>query len=80
LFSILSANLVEKSDRWIRSRTGIAERPFVAPGECNSDLSARAIQNLLSNRGIDAVKQAASEVEKSLGSTLPRKWSRLSIN
>jgi 3-oxoacyl-[acyl-carrier-protein] synthase III len=47
-------HIVETSDQWIRSRTGIAERHFVAPGEYNSDLSARAVRNLLSSRGISA--------------------------
>ncbi len=34
--------LVDTSDEWIRSRTGIAERRIAAPGDATSDLAARA--------------------------------------
>jgi 3-oxoacyl-[acyl-carrier-protein] synthase-3 len=35
-------NMVETSDEWILSRTGIAQRRIVAEGESTSDLAARA--------------------------------------
>jgi 3-oxoacyl-[acyl-carrier-protein] synthase III len=47
-------HLVDTSDHWIRTRTGIAQRHLVNHGECNSDLSARAIKNLLQERGVGA--------------------------
>jgi 3-oxoacyl-[acyl-carrier-protein] synthase-3 len=47
-------HLVETSDHWIRTRTGIVQRHRVQHGEYNSDLSARAIKNLLHERGIGA--------------------------
>jgi 3-oxoacyl-[acyl-carrier-protein] synthase-3 len=46
------AGLIDTSDQWIRERTGIRERRVVASGECNSDLSVKAIQNCLSNSGV----------------------------
>ena len=36
------SELVDTSDQWIRERTGIVERRFVAEGQTNSDLSAQA--------------------------------------
>ncbi len=48
------AELVNTSDEWIRERTGIGERRVVADGECNSDLSAKAIENCLANSGVSA--------------------------
>lgn len=49
-------SVVETSDEWIRTRTGITERHIVNEGECNSDLSARAVQNLLRQRQISATE------------------------
>lgn len=46
------ARVVDTSDEWIRERTGIRERRMVSAGEANSDLSAKAIQMLLEQRGI----------------------------
>ncbi len=48
------AHLIDTSDEWIRERTGICERRVVADGECNSDLSVKAIENCLSNSGVKA--------------------------
>ena len=45
--------IVDTSDEWIRTRTGILERRYVGPGECNSDLSANAVTSLLKARQID---------------------------
>ena len=44
--------LVETSDEWIVSRTGIRERRMVAPGEENSDLAAAAARNALEAAGL----------------------------
>ncbi len=34
--------MVETSDEWIRTRTGVRERRIAEPGECSSDLGSRA--------------------------------------
>jgi 3-oxoacyl-[acyl-carrier-protein] synthase-3 len=50
--------MVETSDEWILSRTGIRERHVVDKGVATSDLAAEAAKQALSERGIDA-----SEIE-----------------
>jgi 3-oxoacyl-[acyl-carrier-protein] synthase III len=46
--------ILDTSDEWIRSRTGIRERHVVAKGEATSDLAAAATRKLLAQRGISA--------------------------
>jgi 3-oxoacyl-[acyl-carrier-protein] synthase-3 len=46
--------LVETSDEWIVSRTGISERRIAAEGEHTSDLAAKAALSALENAGITA--------------------------
>ena len=46
--------LVETSDEWITSRTGIKERRIAAAGENTSDLAAQAARAALENAGITA--------------------------
>ena len=46
--------LVETSDEWIRSRSGIERRHFAAEGETTSDLGAAAARAALENAGIEA--------------------------
>lgn len=46
--------LVETSDEWITTRTGIKERRIAADNECTSDLAAKAAQAALENAGITA--------------------------
>jgi 3-oxoacyl-[acyl-carrier-protein] synthase-3 len=46
--------LVETSDEWITSRTGIKERRIAAEGECTSDLAAKAALAAIENAGITA--------------------------
>ena len=41
--------LVDTSDEWIQSRTGIKERRFVQPGEASAAMSTLAIRNLIKN-------------------------------
>ncbi len=48
------AKLVETSDEWITSRTGIKERRIAAEGENTSDLAANAAQAAMENAGITA--------------------------
>jgi 3-oxoacyl-[acyl-carrier-protein] synthase-3 len=48
------AHIVETSDEWIRSRTGIRERRIAAQDELTSDMGAKAAQQALELGGIDA--------------------------
>jgi 3-oxoacyl-[acyl-carrier-protein] synthase-3 len=56
--------LVDTSDEWIRTRTGISERRAAAEGEATSDLAARAGTLALQRAGI-----AASDVDMLLVAT-----------
>ena len=44
--------MVDTSDEWITSRTGIAQRRIVSVGEATSDLAARAAQMAMSRAGV----------------------------
>ena len=46
--------LVETSDEWIRTRTGISQRHIAAENEATSDLSTNVAKSLLKKRGISA--------------------------
>jgi len=46
--------IVDTTDEWIRTRTGISERRVARQGECTSDLAARAAQSALENAGLEA--------------------------
>ncbi|WP_103256025.1 beta-ketoacyl-ACP synthase III [Tabrizicola aquatica] len=46
--------IVETSDEWIRSRSGIERRHFAAEGQLTSDLAARAARAALADAGMDA--------------------------
>lgn len=46
--------MVETSDEWIRTRTGIRERRIAEPGESSSDLALHASKEALKNAGLDA--------------------------
>jgi 3-oxoacyl-[acyl-carrier-protein] synthase-3 len=47
------AHIVETSDEWIRSRTGIRERRIAAQDELTSDMGAKAAQQAIERGGID---------------------------
>jgi len=47
-------SIVDTSDEWITSRTGIKSRHIAAEGENTSDLATEAAKNALENAGIDA--------------------------
>ncbi|GMA99295.1 beta-ketoacyl-ACP synthase III [Pelosinus sp. IPA-1] len=47
-------SIVETSDEWIVSRTGIKERHIVAPGVATSDLAAYAAERALLDAGVSA--------------------------
>jgi 3-oxoacyl-[acyl-carrier-protein] synthase-3 len=44
--------MVDTSDEWIASRTGIRERRFVAEGESTSDVAARAARRAMESAGV----------------------------
>ena len=46
--------MVETSDEWIVSRTGIRERRIAAPDQASSDLAAAAGRDVLARAGVDA--------------------------
>ena len=46
--------LVDTSDEWIRSRTGISQRHIVGENEATSDISTRIAKALIEKRGISA--------------------------
>ena len=48
------ARMVDTSDEWITSRTGIKRRRWVEPGVASSDLGAKALKMALDRRGISA--------------------------
>ena len=48
------AKIVDTSDEWIRSRTGILERHIAAEGEMTSDLGTAAALQALERAGVDA--------------------------
>ena len=47
-------SMVDTSDEWIRSRTGIEKRHIVSSNEASSDLATCVANQLLKKRGIDA--------------------------
>lgn len=53
------AAVLDTSDEWIRSRTGIRERHVAAPDEATSDLAANAARAALADAGIDAAELGA---------------------
>ena len=60
--------MVETSDEWIRSRSGIERRHFAADGQNTSDLATRAAEAALANAGmtaddIDAIVLATSTAD-----------------
>ena len=48
------AKMVDTSDEWILSRTGIRTRRWVEPGTGSSDLGVEALRMALNNRGMKA--------------------------
>ena len=46
--------LVNTSDEWIQTRTGIRERRIVSNGQATADMSTKAILQLMENRNINA--------------------------
>lgn len=68
------SRIVETSDEWIRSRSGICERRVAAPGETTADLGAAAAEAALRDAGvardeIDLVIVATASAESTVPST-----------
>ncbi len=48
--------MVDTSDEWIRTRTGIRERHILEPGKATSDMATEAVKKLCEQRGIDPLE------------------------
>lgn len=48
--------MVDTSDEWIRTRTGIRERRILEEGKATSDMAAEAVKTLCKQRGIDPME------------------------
>ncbi len=53
------AQVLDTSDEWIRSRTGIRQRHVAAPGEATSDLAAAAALAALEDAGLEVADVSA---------------------
>jgi 3-oxoacyl-[acyl-carrier-protein] synthase III len=63
--------IVDTSDEWIRSRSGIERRHFAAEGQTTSDLAFRAANAALADAGMDV-----SEIDAVVPFPRPRPWCR----
>ena len=77
--------LVQTSDEWIRSRSGIERRHFVAEGQTTSDLATLAAQAALSHAGlapddIDAIVLATSTADLTFPSAATMVQAKLGMN
>ena len=54
--------IVDTSDEWIRTRTGIEERHIAAEGESASDMAEHAAKNALDMAGISADELTAISI------------------
>jgi 3-oxoacyl-[acyl-carrier-protein] synthase III len=57
--------IVDTTDEWIRTRTGIRQRHYAAPGVASSDLGTEAAKRLLSAKGV-----SASEIDMIVAATV----------
>ena len=76
--------LVDTSDEWIRSRSGIERRHFAAEGEMTSDLACKAAEAALANAGmsvdqIDAIVVATSTPDLTFPSVATMVQARLGM-
>ncbi|MFF4406541.1 beta-ketoacyl-ACP synthase III [Streptomyces sp. NPDC001404] len=73
---------LDTSDEWIRSRTGIARRHVIAPGESTGDLAVEAGHRALKSAGTDTadlVVVATSTPDRPCPATAPEVASRLGL-
>ncbi|WP_026422609.1 beta-ketoacyl-ACP synthase III [Actinokineospora inagensis] len=76
------STVLDTSDEWIRTRTGIGLRHIVAPGESTSDLAVAAGRRALESAGttrVSAVVLATSTPDHSCPATAPDVASRLGL-
>ena len=76
--------IIDTSDEWIRSRSGIERRHFAAEGEKTSDLAIRAAEAALTNCGltgadIDAVVLATATPDQTFPATATRVQAALGV-
>ena len=81
----LVARGVDTNDEWIRSRVGIAERRFAAPGESVVDMAEAASSKALANAGvdpsaIDLVLAATCTMPSAVPACAPQLAFRLGVN
>lgn len=55
-------HIIETTDEWIVSRTGIHERRYLAEGQCNADLAAEAARRAIAKAGISPSELCACVV------------------
>ncbi|MBT2208105.1 hypothetical protein [Actinomadura sp. NEAU-AAG7] len=68
------AEVLDTSDEWIRSRTGIAQRYFAEPGTATSDLAVAAGERALKSSddlAVDAVVVATTTPDRPCPATAP---------
>ncbi|WP_062218146.1 beta-ketoacyl-ACP synthase III [Streptomyces sp. NBRC 109706] len=73
---------LDTSDRWIRTRTGIARRHFAARGSATSDLAVEAGRRALASFGepnVDAVVLATTTPDRTCPGTAPEVATRLGL-
>lgn len=69
------SQLLDTSDEWIRTRTGIRQRHIAAPGVRTSDLAVQAARNALASSGtdhVDAVVLATTTPDMACPGTAPQ--------
>ncbi|GGP94679.1 beta-ketoacyl-ACP synthase III [Streptomyces melanogenes] len=76
------AAFLDTDDEWIRTRTGIAQRHVIEPGEATSDLAVEAGRRALASAGTrhaDAVVVATSTPDRPCPATAPDVAARLGL-
>lgn len=76
------ATILDTSDEWIRTRTGIRERHIAGPGIATSDLAAEAGERALKSAGtgtVDAVVLATTTPDRPCPATAPEVACRLGL-
>ncbi|MFD8499657.1 beta-ketoacyl-ACP synthase III [Amycolatopsis sp. NPDC059657] len=74
---------LDTSDEWIRTRTGIAQRHVVAPGESTVDLAVEAGKRALASAGVDRVDLvllATATPDQQCPGSAPQVAARLGMN
>ena len=78
------AEIVDTSDEWIRTRTGIRQRHIAADGELTSDLAVQAARNALADAGlgpadIDMILVATTTPDRTFPATAATVQEKLGI-